>query len=249
MIGRWADRRAVARWSDAATRAEALDAEALRALRLRGRALRREIDRVIDIAGARLAQPVAGADPVAAPLHADWAWRPSPWLRAMAPQGRAGIATRTPVGPEVVLFHDCRDSEVTLRQVRNAEGPGAPLGLSVDVLGFDGSFLSFAVELPDAAVTGLSLRHIVRLDAMLRTERPIEIFARLNIQHGPNTEQIVRELRPEGGCATSEFDLGHARMNERRVSRAWIDIIFERPAWNEIVIADLTFARRLRAET
>ena len=32
------------------------------------------------------------------------------------------------------------------------------------------------------------------MSSIIEMEKPLEIFARLNIKHGPNTEQIVREL-------------------------------------------------------
>jgi Family of unknown function (DUF6478) len=116
------------------------------------------------------------------------------------------------------------------------------------VLGFDGSFLSLVINLPDAAMQGLTLRHLVRLDVVVDMERPIEIFARLNVRHGPNTEQIVRELPRGGGTAMVEFDLAYTRMNEKRVERAWIDLIFEGPAMNQITLRDLILSRRTRAE-
>ncbi len=79
-------------------------------------------------------------------------------------------------------------------------------------------------------------------------EKPLEIFARLNIKHGPNTEQIVRELPLGAKDVMVEFDLAYTRMNEKRVERAWIDLIFEGPEMNQIVLRDVTLSRRPRAE-
>ena len=78
-------------------------------------------------------------------------------------------------------------------------------------------------------------------------EQPLEIFARLNIRHGPNTEQIVRELPLHEENIRVEFDLAYSNLNEKRVERAWIDIIFEGPQMNQVVLRDLTFSRRPRA--
>ena len=44
------------------------------------------------------------------------------------------------------------------------------------------------------AARGLKQKHLIRLDVIVEMEKPLEIFARLNIKHGPNVEQIVREL-------------------------------------------------------
>ena len=44
-----------------------------------------------------------------------------------------------------------------------------------------------------------------------------------------------------------EFDLAYSKLNEKRVEKAWIDLIFEGPEMNQVVIRDLTFSRRPRA--
>ena len=79
-------------------------------------------------------------------------------------------------------------------------------------------------------------------------EKPLEIFARLNIKHGPNTEQIVRELPLHEEDIMVEFDLAYTKLNERRVERLWMDLIFEGPQMNQVILRDLTFSRRPRAD-
>ena len=118
----------------------------------------------------------------------------------------------------------------------------------MDVFRFDGSFLSLVLELPEDVVQGLTRRHLLRMDAVVEMEKPLEIFARLNVRHGPNTEQIVRELPLHDDDVFVEFDLAYTKMNEKRVEKVWIDLIFEGPEMNEIVLRDLTFSRRPRAE-
>jgi hypothetical protein len=153
------------------------------------------------------------------------------------------------LGNEVTLFHDCELSELTLRQLRNLrEADLAPYGLRMDVFRFDGSFLSLVVDLPADGVESLKRTHLIRMDIILELEKPVEIFARLNIKNGPNTEQIVRELDLSQNQATVEFDMAYSNLNERRVEAAWIDLIFEGPEMNQIVLRDLTFSRRPRAQ-
>jgi hypothetical protein len=118
----------------------------------------------------------------------------------------------------------------------------------MDVFRFDGSFLSLVVDLPDSACDGLKKRHLVRLDAIVDLEKPLEILARLNIKHGPNTEQIVRELPLGQTGAFVEFDLAYTNLNEKRVDRMWLDLIFEGPEMNQITLRDITFSRYPRAE-
>ena len=137
----------------------------------------------------------------------------------------------------------------SLTRLRNRrETDLAPFGLRMDVFRFDGSFLSLVVDLPHSGAEGLQKRHILQLDTIVELEKPIEIFVRLNIRHGPNTEQIVRELPDGAGDRRVEFDLAYTRLNEKRVEKMWIDLIFEDPEMNQIILRDLTLTRRPRAE-
>lgn len=146
------------------------------------------------------------------------------------------------------MFHDCRFSELTLRQLRNLrEEDLAPFGLRMDVFNFDGSFLSIVLDLPGAAADGLKKSHLIRVSSIIETEKPLEIFARLNIKHGPNTEQIVRELPLTDKDIVVEFDLAYSRLNEKRIEKIWLDLIFEAPEMNQVTIRDLNFCRYRRA--
>lgn len=86
------------------------------------------------------------------------------------------------------------------------------------------------------------------MDVIIELEKPIEIFARLNIKNGPNTEQIVRELDLTQEQTVVEFDLAYSNLNERRIEGAWLDLTFEGPEMNQVVLRDLTFSRRPRAQ-
>jgi hypothetical protein len=244
----WVERRILARWSRLADRAASQDPEALKRIRSRARALQQRVDRLMHTAENRLALPMVGSAGIKTPLHTDWAWRPEVWSGPVRPTGAVAVSTSTRLGAETTLFHDCDFSEVTLRQIRNtSEEDLAPYGARIDVFAFDGSYLSLVVELPAEAVDGLTKNHIVRLETRVSTERPLELFARLNVRHGPNTEQVVREIPPGSGERVVEFDLAYSQMNERRVERAWLDLIFERPAFNEIRVRDVALTRRPRA--
>ena len=79
-------------------------------------------------------------------------------------------------------------------------------------------------------------------------EKPLEMFARFNFKHGPNSEQIVRELEVKDGHVAVDFDLAYTNLNEKRLERAWVDLIFERPQMSQVILRDVTFSRRPRAE-
>lgn len=241
--------RTVYRWAKAARGAEAISLMKLRAQRTQARTLRTHLDKLIHISESRLALPTIGSNAFPKPFNADWAWRPELWRGPLPVPGASSVKSKTMLGDEVTLFHDCVQSELTLRQLRNRrEEDLAPYGLRLDVFKFDGSFLSLVVDLPEEASDDLQRRHLIRLDAIVEVEKPLEIFARLNIKHGPNTEQIVRELPINQSSAMVEFDLAYSKLNEKRDAKMWLDLIFEGPEMNQITLRDLTFSRRPRAE-
>ena len=242
-------RRVLSRWAMSAREARTAKMSQLRLQSTRARQLRAHLNELIYVAEERLALPVVGSGSFPRPHNADWSWRPEIWRGPLPQRGISSVESKAKLGTEITLFHDCARSELTLRQMRNhREEDLAPYGVRLDVFKFDGSFLSIVLDLPEAAVDGLKRTHILKVNALVSMEKPIEIFARLNIQHGPNTEQLVREF-PIGQDETFvEFDLAYSNINERRVSKAWIDLIFEGPEMNQVTLRDLTFSRRPRAQ-
>ena len=239
----------VRRWSRAAQDADVADLTLLRQQRAVARKLKHRIDKLIQVADSRLALPMIGNQSFARPHDADWAWRPELWCGPLAVPGMTSIESKSTLGAEATLFHDCAHSEITLRQLRNMrESDLAAYGLRLDVFKFDGSYLSLAVDLPEEASHGLKRKHLIRVETIAEMEKPLEIFARLNIRHGPNTEQIVRELPLSETEICVEFDLAYTKLNEKRVERMWLDLIFEGPEMNQVILRDLTFSRRPRAD-
>lgn len=242
-------RRSVRRWAKAGAGATEADLDTLRLWRGRARNLRRALDQVIHEAEHRLALPVIGTNAMRKPMGTDWSWRPMLWRGPLPVPGMASVPTKALICDGATIFHDCRKTELTVRQIRNTRDSDlAPFAFRMDLFQFDGSFLSLVLDLPEEAARGLRLRHLIRLDLIVEMERPLEIFARLNIKHGPNVEQIVREV-PAGASETMvEFDLAYSKMNEKRVEKLWVDLIFESPEMNEVTLRDVTLSRRPRAD-
>lgn len=249
-LGRFSNRLLFAhelrRWRRMVAQAPGLDLASLRAQRGQARELRRQLDRLIHLADGRLLATGAQA---ALPLHTEWDWRPEICSGPLAVPGLSGVQNKAVLGQELRIFHDCPLGEINLRQIRNNRDQGpSPFGLQAEVFGFDGSFLSLVIDLPDSAVAGLTRRHLVQFAATVECERPMTIFARLNIRHGPNTEQITRELDPGLRDIAVDFDLAYSRLNEKRVERMWLDLILDDPRMNRITLRDVTLSRRPRAE-
>ena len=69
------------------------------------------------------------------------------------------------------------------------------------------------------------------------------------MRKGHNGQTVIQVLYLlNSGERHVEFDLAYSRLNEKRIDKAWLDLIFEGPQMNQVVLRDLTFSRRLRAE-
>ena len=170
----------------------------------------------------------------------------------VSPPGMAAPPPGARVAADTAVWHDCPAAAAVLRQVPGL-GSAAPFGLQIDTLGFAGSYLSLSLDLPPEAAKGLTRAHIIRLTLALTVERPIDVYARLNIGHGPNTDDMLLHVgrmwqSPDPIRRAVEFDLHYVEMNERRLERLWLDLIFEAPLMNAATIHDLVLSRHPRAQ-
>lgn len=187
------------------------------------------------------------------PAGTDWRWRPRVMQAANDITALAAPENGRWLSPEVALFHDCPNRALILRQSRNRHATDlADYALALEVMGFGGRYLSFSLGLPAEALEGLGSQNILRLDASLQAERPIVVYARLNLQQGPNTEQMLRQMGDPIGAKTCtrviEFDLGYANLAARPVEKAWIDVIFDAPFMNAVTLRDVVVSRHTRAQ-
>ena len=249
LVERLFQKRSIRRWNAAAQRADTAELSLLRQQRQQARQLRGSLDQLVHVADSRLALPRIGSTAFNRPSGTLWSWRPQMWRGPITPRGIAAAVSKTGLGDELTLFHDCAISELTMRQIRNTrEADLAPFGLRMDVFRFDGNFMSLVLNFPDDAIDGMRRRHLIRLSSVIEAEKPVEVFGRLNIKHGPNTEQVVVEIPVNLPESVVEFDLAYSQLNEKRIDRMWLDLIFEGPEMNQITMRDLTFCRYPRAE-
>lgn len=249
LLARINTRRGIKRWSRAAKHAPTMPLAELRSLRADAANLRPHINSFVARAERRLSGPNAEDMSFFVPKGTDWRLRPDFWCKPVADEGRIAVPSHTDLGFDTTLFHDCSESEIGTRQLRNtALHHKAPFGLKMDVFRFDGSFMSLVLDLPNGICKDLKKSHNVRLNLDVEMETPIAIYARFNIKHGPNSEQLVREIPRDQGDRWVDFDLGVAKFNEKRVEKAWIDLIFDGPQMNQIILRDVTVSRNKRAE-
>ncbi|MDO5621187.1 MAG: DUF6478 family protein [Paracoccus sp. (in: a-proteobacteria)] len=217
------------------------------------RTLRESLGRFLHRADERTRLSHARLADLPLPGGTDWRWRPGFLAGRVSPSGMAGPQSGDSVGELARLWHDDSDSPLILRQVANsASADMSPFALRLEVLDFKGSYLSLSVDLPVDAQQGLQKNHVLRLETDLQVERPISIYARLNVQHGPNTDELLRhlgEIMPgQSNHPVTEFDLALINMNEKRLEKIWLDLIFEAPHMNAVELRDMFISRHPRAE-
>lgn len=242
-------RQSLRRWRKTASRAATMPLSKLRIAQADARALQAEVSQVLFEADNRLALPSPRTNAILKGKNTDWVWRPALWRVGLGEPGLVSVSSNSMLGGEVTLFHDCKLSEISLRQVRNRrQSDLAPFGLNLDVYRFDGSFVSLALNAPKISVEGLSKRHMIAMHGLLESERSIKVYGRLNIRHGPNVATVLQEVHSKDSEFYVEFDLAYADLNEARLEQLWVDLIFEQPSMNQVVIRDVTFSRFLRAD-
>ncbi|TQS71536.1 hypothetical protein ERN12_10940 [Rhodobacteraceae bacterium] len=245
-LDRLAQGRALNRWKRAAKMVHELNAQDVDNVRKEAYAVRAATDQLILQADRRAQELLDPAPAIQRPLGCDWAWRPEAWSGRILPGAHIEAANGAMLGTNLSICHDCPASQLSIAQVRAQPDVAAPFRVDIEVFGFSGSFLSLILDLPTDAVNGLRLNHLLRLNLDFQTEKPLSVYCRLNVKHGPNTEQLVREYSTGDGMV--EFDLAYTKLNEKRVEKAWIDLIFNNPEMNRICLRDLTLLRHPRAE-
>lgn len=237
------------RWERDLETAHGLSTSALQGIQKGLRGLRGDIDRLSQTAETELLSRAGALQGIALPDQCDWAERAGPWRMRLAKRGYVDVGSPLSLGAGITLFHDAAHADLSLRQVpAQVAMTGPAFGLVLEVYRFDGSFLSLVQDLPEAAIQGLSLAHFFRVELRLEREQHIEVYARLNIQHGPNHEQIVRQFAFNDTHGLAEFDLAYTKLNERRIEKAWLDLILEGPEMNRIAIRDMVMLRAPRAD-
>lgn len=237
------------RWSRAMDAPAALPARDLAAMHGQMRATRDRIDTLALQAETELLTRAQGSDGIDRPDQCEWAERAAPWRQKLRPRGHVRPGSPHDIGGGVTLFHDATVAEMSLRQDPAPPGLHGPaFGLVFEVYRFDGSFLSLVQDLPAAALQGLTLNHFIAVHLRMSREHPIEVYARLNVQHGPNQEQIVRQFDFRDEVGRAEFDLAYTKINEKRIEKAWLDLILEGPEMNRLAIWDMVLLRAPRAD-
>lgn len=184
---------------------------------------------------------------------ADWQWRPRLLTGQITPQAVVSPGNGHRLGEDAALWHDCPHRALILRQsARPRPGQAACYALGIEMMGMSCGFLSLALDLPNDALAGLGAERVLQLDTVMDAERPITLYARINLVQGPNTESMLRQfghpLEGQDARRRVEFDLAYADLGHRPIERAWLDLILEQPRLNAVGINDMLVSHRARAQ-
>jgi hypothetical protein len=203
------------------------------------------ISRLLALMRPRPAAVQDGAGTIAprAPPGSDWAWRPGAFGLRVVPGHR--------LGDGLALFHDCPALDLALTLIDRTGVPDAPAhAFGIEVGQFTGSYLSVVTDLPATFARSLTRQHILGVRAQVTLSGPTEVYLRLNLRHGPNTDAQVRRADMGGKDGTdlrSDFDLASLAFDPERMTAAWLDLIVSRPERLRIELRDIVLSRRLRA--
>jgi hypothetical protein len=176
------------------------------------------------------------------PPKTQWAFTPD-LQNGVAQGGISGtILTGTALGSHVTLHHSGDGAQFSIRQTDDYG-----TGLVFDFGDFTGDFFSLAFALPLEGVQTLGRQDLLRFVLRTHTREPFQAYARLNLCHGPNTEQVVRMIDIGAGESFAEFDIFYTGFEPKRAASAWIDLIINDPAHKQITLEEVIILRRARA--
>ncbi len=177
-----------------------------------------------------------------APPRSEQQHVPGPWLMRVTPSRIFPGRGQTRLG-EVELFHDGKICELTCQQAVFDD----ELGVEVDALGFDGSYVSLVLQTPDAILENLTRSTLIGTTIEVRDEANAAVHLRLNVRHGPNIERMVRAVDVNRGRQIIEFDIFHTAVDPSDITEVWMDLILNNVRMNRFVIRGVQVFRRPRA--
>lgn len=174
------------------------------------------------------------------PPKTQWGYTPRLW-DSSAHEISGNILTGTELAENVTLHHDGIGSNFTIRP------PATGVGLDFGFEDFNGSFMSIAFGFPETAAKSIGRHDLLRISMTSSADENFQAYARLNLRHGPNNEQIIRMIDIGKGEGFAEFDIFYTEFEPNRASDAWIDLIINEPTGRKFSLSEVIILRRVRA--
>ncbi|SOH93999.1 hypothetical protein SAMN06273572_10324 [Monaibacterium marinum] len=186
---------------------------------------------------------IAQHRPELLPEDAEILHRPSILRVLQTPSGQVSPATGTELSADVSVHHDMSPPRIVAHQMPRSQGRHE---YALDIWNVRGNFVSLALALPPEQVSRIGKDDLIRVDYTIALEQQCDVFARLNLAHGPNVEQVIRQLDLRKQNDVLEFDVHYTAFDPTRAKEIWIDLIFNTRPLNRVVIRDIVISRRPR---
>lgn len=174
------------------------------------------------------------------PPKTQWGYTPNLWDTSNH-EISGNILTGTELAKHITLHHDGEGVDFAIRP------PDTEKGMNFAFSDFNGSFMSIAFGFPEEAAKSIGRHDLLRISINSSARENFQAYARLNLRHGPNNEQIIRMIDIGEGENFAEFDIFYTEFEPNRASDAWIDLIINDPAGREFSLRDVVILRRVRA--
>ena len=214
-------------------------------------AARRELDKRLaridrDLNMAALATKQSRAM-IRKPARCLGSYRAGVLAQEMSPNSLVGVSGNVALHQDMRLYHDCGLKEVTLRQLAGQKkSVGAPYKLVTDVLDFDGQYMSYSLDIPTELYQGLNPDELYKVVVILRSETPMSALVRLNLELGPEVKYLEQALDLTGQSVELSFDPWSFDLS--KMSKIWVDILFNAPRYQRMVLEDFVVHRCLKPE-
>ncbi|GLQ35568.1 hypothetical protein GCM10007939_18510 [Amylibacter marinus] len=232
-------------WQRAAESDRATSLSDIAELRRKARKSKAQLEAFDVFAAQRLSLPAIDSNAMRKPQRTTWAYRPGLWAAPLSSYGATSVKNKTSLNPETTIFHDSKINEITLRQIRNRNRKFlSPYALHMDVLTFGGSYLSVMLNMPSDILKNLSKDTLLRVNLLMEIQFPTDVYVRLNLQNGPNHQQVAQQIDPLEPDIALDFDLYSTDFSPENTTAVWLDILFDNPEMNQMILRDLcVFAR------
>ena len=186
------------------------------------------------IAGEKFAEEAMG--------DARWVTTPSCLLKPASPGVWREPASNLGIGNGLTLFHDAAAGTFTVSQRPNkARSAKRRYELFFESYEFDGTYLSFAVDVPGHLQRPSGGERVVAAIDM-RASRPLKAFLRLNIKGARGSDALYADGEVGTGRSLFDFDMAFATYEMGSEDNMWLDVIVDRPRMVEFSVEDLTIA-------
>ena len=182
-------------------------------------------------------------------LPTRWSFQPSPWGSAIPLIAQENAGRQSTIGTGCTLFHDARQARVAWLQLP-ASPPDrrCPFSFEIHAPGFDGSYLSLAIAIPERFCRSIDRKSIISIELHALGTAELPASLRMNAKRGPNTYENWQPIKLLGPVQIVEFDMSNFGINPASAYNMWLDFMVTQSGSWQLAINALSMSHRHRLE-